>query len=487
MTMPPTPNPPPPNPPPLVVDLDGTLIKTDLLWESLARLLRRNPLQLFAVLFWWTRGRAFLKKKLAARVTLDPATLPYNEPFLAFLREQKQAGRKLILATASDRQMAMPVAHHVGLFDDVLGSDGKTNLRGANKLKVLTEKFGERGFDYAGNAAPDLAVWLGAREAIVVNAGWLLVKRIERRVNPGLIFAPDLSFISALVRCLRPQQWIKNVIIFAPALAAHRLTELPLLLRVFWAFLVFCICASGVCMVNDIMDLDADRRHPAKKFHPFAAGNLPLPAGLVGGPLLLVTGLVMAIQLSWVFAGVTVLYLLLAVSYLWWVKSVVLLDVVFLVGLYTIRLVAGQAATGIVLSTWLLTFSLFIFLSLALVKRHVERCAAKQVEAGQYAGSGRGHEVRGLDVVVLSGAGSGCLATLVLALYANSQSATLLYAHPGRLWLGCPLLLYWISRIWLIARRGQMHDDPLVFALKDPASYIVVVLAFLILWLATGQ
>jgi 4-hydroxybenzoate polyprenyltransferase len=484
--MPPNSNSPSPDPPPLVVDLDGTLIKTDLLWESLARLLRRNPFQLFPVLFWWTRGRAFLKKKLAARVTIDPATLPFNEPFLAFLREQKRTGRKLVLATASDREMAMPVANHVGLFDEVLGSNGKTNLRGPNKLKVLTEKFGESGFDYAGNAAPDLAVWRGAREAIVVNAGRLLVKRIGRCVNPGLIFAPDSSSFDELVRCLRPHQWIKNAIVFAPALAAHRLMELPLLLRNFWAFLVFCVCASGVCMLNDIMDLDADRRHPAKKLRPFATGNLPLPVGLVGGPLLWVTGLFLAAQLSWVFAGVTALYLLLAMNYLWWAKRVVLLDVVFLVGLYTIRLVAGQAATDIVLSTWLLTFSTFIFLSLALVKRYVERCAAKQVGAGQFAGSGRGRKVRGLDVVVFSGAGSGCLAALVLALYVYSQPATLRYAHPGWLLLGCPLLLCWLSHIWLAACRGRMHDDPLDFALHDPVSYIIGVLSFSILWLATG-
>jgi len=196
------------HPPPLVVDLDGTLIKTDLLWESLARLLRRNPFQLFPILFWWmTRERAFLKKQLAARVTIDPATLPYNRPFLAFLREQKKSGRKLVLATASDREMAMPVANHVGLFDEVLGSDGKTNLRGANKLKVLTEKYGERGFDYAGNSAPDLAVWRGAREAIVVNAGPVLVQQAAQCTKPGPTFIEDYSPFGTLKSFLRELFW----------------------------------------------------------------------------------------------------------------------------------------------------------------------------------------------------------------------------------------------------------------------------------------
>ncbi len=196
--MPPAPNTPQTSPPPLVVDLDGTLIKTDLLWESLAQLLRRNPLMLFAVLFWWMRGRAFLKRQLARRVTIDPAALPYHEPFLAFLREQKKAGRKLILATASDRDMALPVANHIGLFDEVLGSDGKNNLRGANKLKLLTEKFGERGFDYAGNSAPDLAVWRGAREAIVVNASTAILKRAAECARLGLVFTQDYSPFATL-------------------------------------------------------------------------------------------------------------------------------------------------------------------------------------------------------------------------------------------------------------------------------------------------
>ena len=206
--MPPTPNSPPPRPPPLVVDLDGTLIKTDLLWESLARLLRRNPFQLFPVLFWWTtRGRAFLKKQLAARVRIDPATLPFNEPFLAFLREQKKAGRKLVLATASDREMAMPVADHVGLFDEVLGSDGKINLRGPNKLKALTEKFGERGFDYAGNSAPDLAVWRGAREAIVVNARPALARQAAQLARLGPTFIEDYSPFGTLKSFLIELFW----------------------------------------------------------------------------------------------------------------------------------------------------------------------------------------------------------------------------------------------------------------------------------------
>jgi 4-hydroxybenzoate polyprenyltransferase len=485
--MPPTPAASRENEIPLVVDLDGTLIKTDLLWESLTRLLRQNPFQLFPALFWWTRGRAFLKKQLAARVTLDPATLPFNEPFLAFLREKKKAGRKLILATASDRQMALPVADRVGLFDEVLGSDGKTNLRGANKLKMLVEKFGERGFDYAGNARPDLAVWRCAREAIVVNAGRALAQQTANCAKAGPVFPADSSPVRAFAVCLRPHQWVKNAIIFVPALAAHKLSDTSVLLREGWAFIAFCLCASSMYVLNDLADLDADRQHPGKKERPFAAGDLPLPVGLIAGPLLLLAGMWLSVRLSWLLAGVTALYLLLTTAYSWRIKQLALLDVFVLAGLYTIRLVAGHTAADIAYSAWLLMFSMFIFLSLVLVKRFVELKSAKLAAPGAATLAGRGYVTGDLELVTALGTGSGYLAALVLALYVNSQQVVILYAHPNLLLFACPLLLYWISRMWLLAHRGQMHDDPVVFALKDAVSYLIAGLALLILWLATGH
>ncbi len=472
---------------PLVVDLDGTLIKTDLLWEFFVRLLKKNPLWLFATLLWWMRGRAFLKQQLAAQVTIDPSTLPYNEKFLTFLREQKSNGRKIILATASDLKMALPVANHVGIFDEVLASDGKTNLRSENKLKALVEKFGERGFDYAGNSSADLAVWRGAREAIVVNAPPSLVKKAAVWAKIGQIFEPDASPFHAFLRSLRPHQWVKNLIVFVPAVAAHKLAESSLLLHDVWAFVVFCLCASSVYIVNDLMDLDADRQHLTKKNRPFASGDLPLQIGLVVGPLLLVAGLFTAFQLSDAFAGVTALYLVVTMAYSWWIKRIVLLDVFFLAGLYTIRLVAGHAATGIVYSAWLLIFSMFIFLSLALVKRYVELNGAKQNELNKPATFGRGYVAGDLEIVASLGTGSGYLAALVLALYVYSQQVIILYAHPNLLLLVCPLLLYWISRVWLLAHRGQMHDDPVLFAVKDPTSYIIGILALAVLWLSAGH
>jgi 4-hydroxybenzoate polyprenyltransferase len=427
-----------------------------------------------------------MKQQLAARVTLDPASLPYHAEFLPWLRKQKSSGRKLVLATASDLKLAQLVADHVSLFDEVLASDGKTNLRSGNKLKLLTEKFGERGFDYAGNSSADFAVWRGSHEAVVVNASPMVAKKAAACATINRVFAPEAGLSRSFLRSLRPHQWVKNLIIFIPAVAAHKLGDAPLLLRDAWAFAAFCLCASGVYVINDLVDLDSDRQHPNKRNRPFASGNLPLPFGLVSGPLLLVAGVLLAAQLSWLFVEVTLAYVALTTAYSWWLKRVVLLDVFFLAGLYTMRLVAGSAATGIVNTSWLLMFSMFIFLSLALVKRYVELSDARETEGGKPVAAGRGYVARDLELVASLGTGSGFLAALVLALYVNNPQVTGLYAHPNVLLLVCPLLLYWISRVWLLAHRGEMHDDPVVFALKDKTSYVLGLLVCLILLLASG-
>jgi 4-hydroxybenzoate polyprenyltransferase/phosphoserine phosphatase len=471
---------------PLVVDLDGTLIKTDLLWESLARWLQRNPLGMLFVLLWWLRGRAYLKQQLARRVQLNPARLPYHQKFLAWLREQKASGRKIILATASDLQMAKPVADYCGIFDEVLASDGRTNLRGENKLKTLVEKFGERGFDYAGNSSVDLAVWRGAREAIVVNAGHSLEKQAAQCAKVQKYFPPEMGLARALIQMLRPHQWVKNLIIFVPALAAHKLAEPAVLFQEMLAFASFCLCASTIYIINDLMDLDSDREHETKRNRPFASGNLPLFVGLMAAPLLLVAGLGLAARLSWQFEVVLVLYLLLTTNYSWWLKRVALLDVFFLAGLYTIRLAAGHVAANVPYSSWLIMFSMFIFLSLALVKRYVEVKEAR-VSSPEKSIAGRGYQPGDLEMITSLGASSGYLAALVLALYVDSQQVTVLYAHPNLLLLICPLLLYWVSRVWLLAHRGQMNNDPVLFAVKDPASYAIGAFTLAVVWLATGK
>ena len=301
------------------------------------------------------------------------------------------------------------------------------------------------------------------------------------------IFEPAASHPYAILRCLRPHQWGKNLIVFVPLITAHKMADPALVLRAVWAFLVFCVCASGVYVLNDLADLDADRRHPTKHLRPWASGDVPLPVGLGLGPLLLVTGLWAAQALSWKYAGVMALYLALTTIYTRHTKRIVLLDVFFLAGLYTIRLVAGQEATNIALSTWLLMFSLFIFLSLALVKRYVELEDTKAASSNQAKLTGRGYVLEDSAMVASLGTSSGFIAALVLALYVNSQQVVILYSHPNWLLLVCPLLLYWISRVWLLAHRGQLHDDPVLFAVNDVTSYIIGALALSVLWLATGN
>jgi 4-hydroxybenzoate polyprenyltransferase/phosphoserine phosphatase len=468
---------------PLCVDLDGTVIQTDLLWESLVRLLRRNPFYLLPVLFWFLRGRACLKKELALRVQVDASTLPYQASFLEFLREEKRAGRPIVLVTASDRRMAEGVAAHLGLFTEVLASDGVTNLRGKNKVARLCERFGERGFDYAGNSSVDLPVWARARQALVVNGSPGLAERARKQADVGRVFPAQKSPAQALWQALRPHQWAKNLILFVPLLTAHKITEPRLAIEALWAFLIFCLCASGVYLLNDLFDLDADRSHAGKRLRPFAAGELPLSVGLVLSPLLLGASLGLACLLARGFAVVLAVYLALTTSYSWRLKQVALLDVFCLAALYTIRLIGGHEATGVEYSFWLLIFSMFIFLSLALLKRFVELDGARQ--QNQIAINGRGYTAQDTELVAALGTGSGYLAVLVLALYVMSPQGTVLYHQESKLLLLiCPLFLYWISRVWLLAHRGQMHDDPILFALKDRTSYIIGVLTFAVIWLA---
>lgn len=470
---------------PLAVDLDGTLIRTDMMWESLVRLLRKNPLAAFLSLFALLKGRANFKQIVAAQIQVDPANLPYHETFLAWLKQQKNSGRKLILATASDQNMAKPIAAHVGLFDDVMASDGKINLRNAAKRSALTERFGDRGYDYAGNSTDDLGVWPGTRQAIVVNAPASLAERAATLTTVGPTFLSQNSRLQSLLQALRPHQWIKNLILLIPVLTAHQLSNQTTLRHAGLAFAAFCLAASAVYLLNDLLDLDADRHHATKRLRPFASGDLPLQFGLVGAPVLLLCALGLAFCLSLQFAFVTAIYFVMSTSYSWRLKQIALLDVIFLAGLYTLRLVAGHVATGIPWSNWLLTFSMFIFLSLALMKRFQEIQGVR--ERNGYELKGRGYTAQHHGAVVTLGIISGLAAVVVLGLYVNSAQVVKLYAHPQLLLLACPLLLTWIIRVWLLTYRGKMHDDPTAFAFKDWVSYLIGIMTLAVMWLATGQ
>lgn len=363
---------------PICVRLEGALLKTDLCWESVVGLLRQNLFNVFPVFYWWLRGHNCLSRKLAAALRMDPASLPYHEKLVSWLRGERKSGRNIYLTAAFDQNVARAIAEHLGIFDEVIPVVGCGKLPNQTEVHVLNKKFGKQCFDYAGNSAEDFPVWRAAHAAVVVNASAAVKDELARCTRIDRVFDRTVSPVNAFIRSLRPHQWCKNLIVFVPIIAGHKITDHLICGRDFWAFLVFCVCASGVYIMNDLMDLDADRRHSTKHLRPFASGDLPLPMGLALAPLLLLAGLLAAVQLSWCFFGVVLIYLALTTAYTWKIKSIVLLDVFFLAGLYTIRLVAGHEATGLVYSSWLIMFSMFIFLSLALVKRYVELDAMKE-------------------------------------------------------------------------------------------------------------
>ena len=459
---------------PLVVDLDGTLVRTDLLLESLFSLLRQAPLSLLALPFWLLKGRAHLKQEIARRVRLDVASLPYRTPLLEYLRVEHEKGRSIVLTTASDGRLAQQVADHLKLFDSLLASDGSTNLSGERKRERLVSQFGERGFDYVADASRDVAVWSSARKAVVVNPNRQLVRAVAKVTEVQSVFEDRRATLAEYFNALRPQHWLKNLLVFVPLFAAHRYFETALLARTLLAFMALCCCASSGYLFNDLVDLSADRHHPTKRLRPFASGRLPISYALAMGPALVVLGCVLAVLASRLLVGFVLLYFVLTLTYSLYLKKVVLLDVIVLSGLYALRIMTGGAAVAIWPSEWLLAFSNFLFLSLALVKRYGELVIMRSVD-GDHART-RSYEIGDAELLASKGTASGYIAVLVLALYIRSSTARALYGRHELIWFLCPLLLYWVGYIWLVAHRGRMHEEPLVFALRDRTSLILIVL-----------
>ena len=453
---------------PLCVDLDGTLIATDTLWEGVLRLARARPWLLFGALLSMLGGRARFKRFVMSRTTLDPAALPYRQDLLEALRTASERGRTIVLATAADRTLADKIAEHLGLFAAVLASDGKVNLKASRKAAALKDAYGERGFDYIGDAYADLAIFGSAERAYLVNAGGGL-RAAARRFSNVTLLSSRPSILKALLRQLRPHQWVKNALVVVPVLLAPGLPPPETLLRAAVAALAFSLCASAGYAINDLLDLDADRAHHTKHKRPFASGALPV---LYGPPL--IVGLVIAsftAALAFIpahFTFVLGLYFIGTVVYSLYLKHVLLLDVLVLAGLYTHRILSGGVATGIPISAWLLGFSMFLFLSLAFAKRYVELAA---LESGEKIKS-RNYYHSDLQMVGSMGAASGYLAGLVFSLYVEEGAQSVIYREPTVLWLVVPVLLYWVSRIWIFCARGQMHDDPVKFAIKDGVSVL---------------
>lgn len=470
--------------PPLVVDLDGTLLRSDLLLETGMAFLRLKPTSVLKPLVWLLKGKGALKEGLATATDLDVTVLPYDPAVIELIESERNKGRTIVLATASHGSLAKRIADHLNLFDRVLASDIGRNLSSHKKRDLLVELYGERGFDYIGNSLDDISVWKSAREAYVVNPEAGVERRAVAQGNVKQVIKSNSAGLSHWIKALRLHQWMKNVLIFVPVLAGHQLTNLLLISQGILAFLLFGLCASSVYLLNDLLDLADDRHHVSKRHRPFASGRLSIKAGLVVFPVLLIAAFVGALALMpWQFAAVLAAYYVLTLAYSLSLKRHMAIDVISLAILYTIRIIAGAAATGLELTFWILAFSMFIFLSLALVKRYAELREARKKGHTEKT-RGRGYYPDDLEMISSLGASSGYLAVMVLALYIHDQATNALYAHPQVIWLACPLLLFWITRIWMLTHRGQMHDDPVVFAVRDRISLVVGALFGLVFWIA---
>jgi 4-hydroxybenzoate polyprenyltransferase/phosphoserine phosphatase len=466
--------------PVLVVDLDGTLSRTDTLHEAVLGMLARDPRALVPLIGAVLQRRSAFKAFVADRHIVPGSSLPLNPTVLDLVHKARAEGRRTAIVSASDRRQVRAVAQAVALFDDVEGSDPHQNLKGQAKARHLIDRYGDKGFDYVGDAWADLPVWSHARRAITVDASPKLRQAVDVGHADVLHLAGKTNRAAAALRAVRPHQWSKNLLVFLPLLAAHDISALgPALL----AFAAFCCAAAAVYVINDLLDLEADRCHPRKRSRPFAAGDLTAADGVVMALALLTGAIVLSLMTgNPLFLGVLSVYLVSTFAYSLWLKRKLLVDVLALAGLYTVRIVAGGVAAGLVLSPWLLGFSMFLFLGLATVKRQAE--LMDQAATGRES-SGRAYAVDDLPVLRGLALSSAVASILVLALYVSSGDVQPLYTQPDLLWALCPVLLYWLLRMIMIAHRGQMTDDPIVFAARDRVSQVTILVAFGIVVMAS--
>lgn len=456
---------------PLVVDLDGTLTQTDTLIESIVGAIKRRPLNLLLMPWWLAQGRSVLKSAVATQVTLATDRLPYCEPLIEYLRYEKQRGRRLVLATAAHETIAESVSAHLGLFEQVIATDVHTNQKGAVKLATIRQRIGGD-FAYAGDSWSDIPIWMAANGAVLVGVSSSLKKAVSASVPVEREFPKQQANILDWLNALRVHQWLKNLLLFVPILTAFSFTDGHLLGAMAAAFLAFSLAASATYVTNDLFDLDNDRAHPRKRLRPFACARIAIRDGL----LVAAAALLMAALLAWAvspsFLMILLLYLVITCGYSLVLKRYVLIDVITLSLLYTLRILAGSVAAGILTSSWLLAFSLFTFLSLALVKRCSELVSLDR--DGRQAARGRDYRVADLVVLWPLGVGAALCGVVVFGLFATASETQSRYATPDLLWLVAIGMVYWLGRLWLKTSRGEMHDDPIVYAIKDRGSRITV-------------
>ena len=456
---------------PLVVDLDGTLTPTDTLVESVVHLVKRRPLSLLQMPFWLLKGRAYLKCRVAADAGFHTDNLPIRPELLAWLREQQAARRRIVLATAAHESIARPLAQRLQLFDTVLATTSERNLKGTAKLRAVREDIGPD-FVYAGDSAADLPIWREARGAVLVGASASVAGKVRGMTRVEREFPAPAPGLSPWLKALRVHQWAKNLLLFVPLLTSFSFFDAARLGMAVLAFVAFSLAASATYIVNDLWDLDNDRLHPRKCKRPFASARLSVLSGVVVSAVLLALSLVLAGLVSGGFLAMLLLYIAMTSAYSWVLKRYVLIDVLMLALLYTLRVFAGSVAVHMPVSSWLLAFSVFLFFSLALVKRCSELVSLRQ--EGGAAARGRDYRVSDLAVLWPLGVASSLSAVVVFGVFISTPEAQLRYASPDLMWLAGLGLLYWVARLWIKTSRGEMHDDPIVFALKDGGSAVSI-------------
>ena len=462
----------------LYVDIDGTLLRTDLLHEAAWRHVKTAPWRIFTLLRLALKGPAPLKTFLARKIQFDPATLPYESAVTDLIARRKMQGGRTVLITASHQTYANRIAEHLDLPGGGYGSSNRLNLKGATKLSRIQALNQGREFVYAGNSAADRPIWAASKKEILVNAPSKDVRAATQSGRAEMVIQSRPPVWRAFLKEMRLHQWAKNTLVFVPLFTSHSYRDLHLLGLAFLAFLAFGLCASGHYFLNDLLDLDADRAHRTKRRRPLASGDLPILYGPLGATLLPIAGLALAIAfLPWKFTLLVAGYLALTNLYSFVLKSRSTADVFALALLYTVRVIAGGAALAISLSSWLLAFSMFVFISLAYLKRYIEIVALAEGQA-----KGRGYVKDDAETIFSLGIANATAATVVLAFYVNSMEVKTLYREPELLWLLCLLMLYWSNRIWIGAKRGKINDDPVIFAIKDRISrYIFVAMVAVVL------
>lgn len=457
----------------IYVDLDGTLVKSDILLEGIVGLLKKRFVYIFSLPFWILKGKPFFKNAIFSRLNYDFSTLPYTIELVDHLKQEKDKGRKIILATGNCLEVANSVCRELPIFDGILATEHQ-NLAGRLKLEKIRQHANGEPFSYAGNSSVDHQILEASDEAILVNPTASLKRKWKSRTAHKIIDGRRIGPIKSIVKSMRVHQWIKNALLFVPLVLSHQANNLEMLVYVAIGFVSFSFIASGTYLLNDLLDISADRKHPVKRHRPFAAADLPILSGCCAIIGLIGIGALLAYAVSLKFLMTCGIYLIGTLTYSFWLKSYIILDAINLAGLYIVRLIAGAVITGTVLSFWLLSFSMFVFLSLAFIKRCTELAHQKDIQNESL--HGRDYRAEDLSLIKSMGVSASFVSILVVAMYINHEDVTILYRQPQILWIICPIVLYWLMRMWIKMGRGEMYVDPVEFSIKDRASLLCGVL-----------